>query len=255
MYSNGFAGFGAGAVIAALHSLLIAAGWSHAGDIATNHAVYTSPGVSGVDNIIVAIDNTLADRVGFRGGSAYNNGTKVLSNPTTSRFIQISSTSIAPFWLFYDLDRFVFVIKNFLAYSYTGTYCGLLDRYQVSNDMCSLITGSLTYNAVAIGFAHGSTFSGGLGALVSDFPGSYNKSYDACSLNCCFGANQLPNPVDGKIIMSPILIGKAITAIQGTLKGVFSLVNAGIASEDVIINGLDEYLCFQVYTYNFCVLK
>ena len=255
MYSSGVSNYGVGRVLSTIHTLLVAGGWSYLGDIASNHSVFSSIGLSGSDNVIVAIDNTLADRVGFRGGSAYANGTKILSNPTTSRYIQLSSTAAMPYWLFYDLDRFIFVIKNFTNYGYTLSYNGLLDRYDLGNTMCSLITGALSYSAVPIGAAHGATFTGGLGALVCDHVGAFNTLYDACSLNCCFGVSQLPNPIDGKLIMSPILVGKAITAIQGTLKNMFSLQNAEIASEDVVINGLDEYVCFLIYTYKICILK
>jgi hypothetical protein len=104
-----------------------------------------------------------------------------------------------------------------------------------------------------VGVAHGNTFTGGLGQILHNILGTYNQTMNATALNANFGALQLPNPVDGKMIISPILIGLTVVAIYGELQDVFSLQNAEIANEDVLTKGADVYTCFVISTYKCCI--
>ena len=88
MYYSGNIAPSIGAFLAALRVYLLAQGWVSLGTIATNHEVFKSTGESAAENIIIAINDSVSGSAYFRAGTAYDDGTKVLSNPTTMRYIQ-----------------------------------------------------------------------------------------------------------------------------------------------------------------------
>jgi hypothetical protein len=242
-----------GAFLAAIRLALLAEGWTSKGIPSTNKEIFGSIGTSGTDDVLIEVGDATAGSVSFRSCTAYNDGTKVLTNPTTLRYIQLSTTYTQPYWFIITLDRFVAVVKNFATAPYGATYCGLLNRYNPFNVYCVLVTGASTPTGSPIGFANGNTLTGGLGQLLKDHGGIYNRSMDACALNNCFGAAQLPNPVDGKLIISPIVVGKSISELHGELIDCYSCACSATSSEDKLLKGAEEYLVFVISTTLFAV--
>lgn len=245
---------GVGNFLAAVRVGLLAQGWTSLGTVAANHEVFRSLGVSGTENIIIAINDSVAGSVGFRACTAYDDGTKILSNPTTYRYVQLSTTLTMPWWTYVKQNYFIAIAKNFAANPYALSYCGLINRYDVTDAYCIVCTGATTTGGVPIGVAHSNTFAGGGFQLLQDHAGVYNKTINGIALNPGFGASQLPNPVDGKIIISPILAGLASSEIHGELYDCYSVAQASVASEDVLTFGADTYLCFTISTY-LCAIK
>jgi hypothetical protein len=242
-----------GSFLAALRTCLLAQGWTSLGLIATNHEVFFSNGISGTETIYIGINDSVSGSVYFRAGTSYTVSPPTLNNPTTARYIQLHASYAMPYWFFVTKDRFVAVVKNFQTNPYALSYCGLLTRYDPTKLFHVFVTGATTASGVPVGVAHGNTFTGGLGQILHNILGTYNQTMNATALNANFGALQLPNPVDGKMIISPILIGLTVVAIYGELQDVFSLQNAEIANEDVLTKGADVYTCFVISTYKCCI--
>jgi hypothetical protein len=255
MYYSGNLAPGIGTFLSALRVYLLAQGWVSLGTIAVNHEVFKSTGESTTENIIIAINDSVSGSAYFRAATAYDDVTKVLSNPTTARYIQLSTTYAMPYWFFVKKDYFVTALKNYSVYPYALVYCGLLNRYDPTDAYCIICAGATSAAGVPLAVAHGYTFAGGGQQLLQDHAGLYNRTLDAVALNACFGVSQLPNPVDGKLIISPILVGKTISDIQGEMFDVYSCQQAEIASEDILVKGADEYLCFILSTYKCAVKK
>jgi hypothetical protein len=255
LFYSGLLAKGAGQFLSLIRTYLLAQGWTSLGTIATNHEVFHSTGESGTENIIIAINNTTAYDARFRASTAYNNVTKVLSNPTTYRYITLRDTFSMPYFFFVKKDFFIAVIKNDFTYGpYNLTYCGLLNRYNPANPYCSVCSGTISGYAPAIGIAHNNWFTGGGFQLLKDHTGAYNTTQDGTALNANFNEGQLPNIVDGKLIISPVLIGVQGGGIQGMLYDAYSLMRAIIASEDIFFKNGDEYICFIVGEYK-CAIK
>ena len=246
---------GTGRFLGTLRTHLIAQGWVSLGFIATNHEVFISTGTSTTENIIIAIDDSVAGSANFSAATAYDNVTKALSNPTTLRHILLSTTFSMPYWFFVKKDYFITALKNYSANPYALVYCGLLNRYDPTDKHCIICAGATTATDTPIAVAHGNTFTGGGQQLLQDHADIFDRTMDATALNANFGASQLPNPVDSKIIISPILIGRSISEIHGEMFDVFSCQQAEIASEDILIKGTDEYMCFVISTWKCAVKK
>ena len=245
---------GVGTFLAAVRVGLLAQGWVSLGTVAANHEVFRSTGVGAAENIIIAINDSVAGSVGFRACTAYDNATKVLTNPTTYRYIQLNTTQTMPWWTYVKQNYFIAVVKNFAANPYALSYCGLLNRYDTTDAYCIICTGSTATTGTPIGVAHGNTITGSGFQLLQDHAGVFNKTISGIALNAGFGAAQLPNPVDGKIIISPILAGIASSEIHGELYDCYSVQQASVASEDVLTFGADTYLCFVIST-DYCAIK
>lgn len=246
----------AGALLSALDSHLLAAGWSYLGTSATNKKVYQSPGMSGLDTLIVEIDDSNIAYSGFCLATAYNDGTKVFTNKTTVRYALKASSYSTPYWLSVDLDRFVLSLKCIRGSTnnYDTVYVGLPTRYDTSDITAAVVIGA-TGSSTPQGILHGTTFSGNAGQLLRDNAGSYNQTFGAVSLNACFSSGQLPNVIDGKMIISPILIGRASGEIVGELKGVFSILGASVAQEDTLTKDGNTYLVMTTGTYFVAILQ
>lgn len=253
MLYTGVIAAGAGNFLAALRTCLLAEGWTSAGLLGTNHEVFFSNGISGTETIYIAVMDNVAGSVYFRAGTSYTVSPPTLNNPTTARYIELHATYAMPYWFFITKDRFVAVVKNLKTNPYALSYCGLLTRYDPTKKFCVFVTGATTTTGVPIGVAHANTLSGGLGQLLQNIIGNYNQQMNATALNANFGVAQLPNPVDGKMIISPILVGIAQVAIYGELTDVYSVQNASLANEDVLTKGADVYTCFVISTYNCCI--
>jgi hypothetical protein len=91
--------------------------------------------------------------------------------------------------------------------------------------------------------------------ILKDYSVALNKTFGATSLNANFGDGQLPNVVDNKMMISPILIGFAAGEITGELKSVYSIDGAGIAAEDTLTKDGDTYICFFTGTYKIAILQ
>ena len=256
MYYTGSAANAAGALLTEIIAKLTANGWTDAGSPASNKRVFTSPGLSTEDLIVIEIDDSHAAYTAFRAGTAYDDGTKILSNPTTVRYLLKASSFPTVYWLIVDADRFILSSKCLRTgtNNYDTIYCGLPLRYDTS-DIYTIICTGATATAVPQGILHSTVLTGNLGQILKDYAGQLNKTFGACALNTCFGDGQLPNPIDGKMIISPIIIGSATSAIIGELKGLFSLMGSAIAPEDILTKDADEYLCMLTGTYKIAMLK
>jgi hypothetical protein len=255
LFYSGLIPKGAGQFLSLIRTYLLARGWTSLGTIATNHEVFHSPGESGTENIIIAISNTTTYSASFRAGTAYNNVTKILSNPTSYRYVALRDTFSYPYFFFIKKDFFIAVVKNSLTYGpYALTYCGLLNRYDPTNAFCIICSGTTEPYSWTGGIQHDCWFTGGSFQLLKDHTGAYNTTQDGTALNANFNENQLPNAVDGKLIISPILVGVQYGGIQGMLYDAYSLMRASIASEDIFFKGGDEYMCFIIREHK-CAIK
>lgn len=247
MFYSGLLTVGAGHFLALIRTYLLAQGWTSLGTIATNHEVFHSTGESGTEDIIIAIYNVSSGHVHFRAATAYNNDTKILSNPTTPRYIQLHTTASMPYWLFIKKDFFIAVVKNYNgSWPYALAYCGLLNRYDQTDTYCIICSGSTTPTGQPVGIRHYNNFAYYFCQLLQDHVGNFDKGLCGVAVNACFYDDMLPNPVDGKLIISPILAASYPPAIHGSMIDVFSLKNAVIASEDIFLKNGDEYICFII---------
>lgn len=256
MYFSGTIANAAGALLTTIEPHLLAAGWVLEGVQATNKKVYSSVGISGVETILLLIDDSNIAYTGFQVGTAYNDGTKVFSNPTTARYLQKASAYTTKYWLMVDLDRIIISAKCLRGglLNYCTLYAGLPLRYNTT-DKCAVIVFGSTTSASPLGLAHGSTFTGLGVQILKNYAAELDKTFGATALNANFGDGQLPNVVDGKMMISPILIGFATGEITGELKDVFSIGGASIASEDTLTKDGDTYICFFTGTYKIAILQ
>jgi len=250
MWETGVAVQAAGALLSGIEPLILTEGWSLLGTISANKKVFRSVGSSGTDNIIIIIDDNAATYTSLQACSAYNDQTKAVSEATTARYLMKTTAANNVWWLSATLDRLLISSKCLrgTSFNYDSVYCGLINRYRPVDSKCILITGNSVNNA-ALGLVNNNTFSGGVGKLLADNAGSLNRTVHAVSLNACFGSGQLPNPVDGKIIMSPIIIGQLSSDISGELIGVYSVTGAAVAQEERFIVADTEYMCMITGAY------
>lgn len=250
MWQTGVALPAAGALLAGIEATILAAGWVCLGTMAVNKKVYKSLGTGGAENIIIIIDDSQASYTGFQACSTYDDGTKVATQVTTIRYLMKTTGANNVWWISASLDRLVIASKCLrgTTYNYDTVYCGLLNRYRVTDTGCILCSGSSS-TAAALGIANMNSFATDLGYLLKDNAGGLNRLVRAVSLNACFGSGQLPNPVDSKIIMSPILVGQVSSDISGELIGVYSVTGATVAQEEKFIVAATEYMCMITGSY------
>lgn len=256
MYFTGIVANSAGALLTALDVHLLAAGWSYLGTSATNKKVYSSVGTSGLETIIVEIDDSNVAYTGFRLATAYNDVSKQFTNPTTVRYCLKASAYSTPYWLAVDLNRFVLATKCIRGgtNNYDTVYIGLPTRYKTTDTGAVIVIGS-TGTSTPQGILHSTLFTGNAGQLLRDNSGSYNQTFGAVSLNACFSSGQLPNIIDGKMIISPVLVGKASGEITGELTGLFSILGASVAQEDTLTKDGNTYLVMTTGTYFVAILQ
>lgn len=244
---------GAGQLLSTLKYYLMPAGWQSIAQPATNKECLYSAGESTEDLIYIYLDNSAADRLAIQAGTGWNSNNNTLNNPTTTRYILLSTTYSMPLWLYYDKDRFIITLKNYSTYPYACIYAGLLQRTNTNNKSCVLVSGPTTYNGAPIGVAHTSAWTTALGNLVVDHGGVHNRTMYATALNTLLGNTQCPNPVDGKLLISPILIGEKNIDIQGSMKGLYSAAGCDIANEDTIQIDNTIFDCFIINSYKIAI--
>jgi len=255
MFVTGSISNNPGAFFQSVTQHLLTVGWLYAGAPAQNIKIFTSQGSSGDDLLALQIDDTDASFTKFQLGTGYDNGLNALLNPTDARYLHKALSYDSLFWLMVDADRFIISSKCLRGglLNYCTIYAGLPSRYDASDIGAVILFGSPD-QSTPWGLAHSTSLAGGIVQILKDNSGAYNKTFGATAINASFAPGQLPNIVDGNLILGQILVGNAVNEITGFLSGVYSLGGSSIVCEDTFIkNGL-TYICFFTGPYKIAIL-
>lgn len=243
MFYTDVCAIGAGQLAASIHQKLTANGWTFIEDAAANRKIYSSAGSLENETIFLQINDTQANYLTLTVGTGYDPGAKTLLNPTTGKNLLKATAVSTPYWLSVTADRMILATRcNRVAPNFYDTaYAGLLRKYKAEHLNSQVVIGGASTDT-AEGIRHRADLTQECGRICATHVDGKNAAVQAVSMNACFPANQLPNAVDGMMMMSPILVGISGAAIFGELDGCYSAQGAVVASEEQFSYGGRDFI-------------